>query len=52
MWRQPTCMVFRSSRMGIYANQIEELILKDVKVEGQDGPAIITENIGRVCGSI
>ena len=39
-------------RMGIYANQIEELVLKDVKVEGQDGPAIITENIGCVCGSI
>ena len=39
-------------RMGIYANQIEELVLKDVKVEGQDGPAVITENIGCVCGSI
>ena len=52
---QPAMMDGCSShicRMGIYANQIEELILKDVKVEGQDGPAIITENIGRVCGSI
>ena len=52
---QPAMMDGCSShicRMGIYANQIEELILTDVKVEGQDGPAIITENIGRVCGSI
>ena len=52
---QPAMMDGCSShicRMGIYANQIEELILKDVKVEGQDGPAIITENIGRVCRSI
>lgn len=33
------------SRMGIYANNIETLVLKDVKIEGQEGQKIITEHI-------
>lgn len=30
---------------GIYANNIENLILEDVKIEGQHGPAVTVENI-------
>ena len=30
---------------GIYANNIETLILEDVKIEGQHGPAVTVENI-------
>ena len=33
------------SRMGIYANNIETLVLDDVKIEGQEGEKIITEHI-------
>ena len=39
-------------RGGIYANNIEELVLKNVKVEGQEGPALTAENIDVMCGSI
>ena len=35
-------------RQGIYANNIEELILKDVEISGQEGPAVVTENIGNM----
>lgn len=35
------------SRMGIYANNIEYLSLRDVKVEGQDGEAVMMEHIDR-----
>ena len=35
-------------RMGIFANNIEELILKDVHVEGQDGEDVILEGVDRV----
>lgn len=31
--------------VGIYANNIETLILEDVKIEGQHGPAVTVENI-------
>lgn len=33
------------SRMGIYANNIETLVLDDVKIEGQEGEKIIIEHI-------
>lgn len=33
------------SRMGIFAGNIETLVLEDVKIEGQKGEKIITENI-------
>lgn len=33
------------SRMGIYANNIQTLILKDVEIEGQTGDAVVTEHI-------
>ena len=32
-------------RMGIYANNIETLVLEDVVIEGQLGEAVVTENI-------
>lgn len=35
-------------RQGIYANNIEELVLKNVEVSGQEGPAVVTENIGNM----
>lgn len=34
--------------MGIYANNIEQLTIKDVTIEGQDGEACILEHIGRL----
>ncbi len=37
-----------TSRQGIYANNIEELVLRNVTVEGQEGPAVVTENIGNL----
>ena len=33
------------SKMGIFASNIETLVLEDVNVEGQTGKKIITENI-------
>ena len=33
------------SRMGIYANNIYTLVLEDVVIQGQDGDAIVVENI-------
>ena len=33
------------SRMGIYANNIHTLVLEDVVIQGQDGDAIVVENI-------
>ena len=51
MWGQPAMMEGCSKttcRQGIYANNIEELILKDVEISGQEGPAVVTENIGNM----
>ena len=36
------------SRQGIYANNVEYLQLRDVVIEGQDGEAIVTDNIGHL----
>lgn len=36
------------SRQGIYANNVEYLQLKDVIIEGQNGDAVVTENIGHL----
>lgn len=41
----------KTCRRGIYANNIEELVLRDVKVEGQRGQAIETEHIGHIIES-
>ena len=35
-------------RMGIYAGNIGELILRDVTVNGQEGPELITENVDKI----
>ena len=36
------------SRMGVFADNIEELILKDVRIEGQEGDALILDHIDRL----
>lgn len=36
------------SRMGLFANNIETLILRDVHIEGQNGEAYLTGGIGRL----
>lgn len=38
----------QTCRQGIYANNIEELVLRNVKIEGQLGPEIETEHIGHI----
>lgn len=38
----------QTCRQGIYANNICELVLHDVRIEGQDGPAVETANIDRL----
>ena len=51
MCGQPTMMEGCSRttcRQGIYANNIEELVLKNVEVSGQEGPAVVTEYIGNM----
>ena len=35
----------RVSRMGIFAGNIETLVLEDVEIQGQNGKKIITEHI-------
>ena len=37
-----------TSRQGIYANNIDTLILRNVRVEGQAGEPVETENIGHL----
>lgn len=36
------------SRMGVYANNIRTLVLKDVRIEGQTGDAVITKHVDEV----
>ena len=35
-------------RMGIYANNIKKLTLKNVNIQGQDGEAIHIENVDEI----
>ena len=36
------------SRQGIYADNVEYLQLRDVRIEGQDGEAVVTNHIGQL----
>ncbi len=36
------------TKMGLYANNISELILSDITIEGQDGEAFIIENVDKI----
>lgn len=36
------------SRQGIYINNVKTLVMKEVKIEGQEGPALTLENIDQI----
>ena len=36
------------TKMGIFADNIEELVLRDVNIEGQDGEAFTLRNIDKL----
>ena len=36
------------TKLGVYANNVETLVFRNVMVEGQDGDALILQNVDRM----